>query len=193
MRRAASSQLVLASAIPVFPVPALALPVFTSSARGPLPEARCSLATCTGAAQKRFWVKTPETRAPSASDTRSRSLRPDFRMPDSAMPNLTPFTGSRSPERGGLKLTAIRWAPGPLLAQLAVTVLVFFSRPARAGIVAADLSHLPDERRRLRRGGGIGSRPGERLLIAGVLVLHVLDRGGHPFHLLDLLWLTELG
>src|SRR5258706_9031066 len=191
--RAASSQLALAPAIPVFPVPALALPVLTSSARGVLPEARCSFATCTGAAQKRFCVNTPETRAPSASDMRSRSLRPDFRMPHSAIPSLTPFTESRSPGRGGLKLTAIRLAPGPLLAQLAVTVLVFLSRPARAGIVAADLPHLPDERRRLRRGSGIGSRPGERLFIAGVLVLHVLDRGGHPFHLFDLLWLTELG
>src|SRR5258708_1557694 len=190
---AASSQLALAPAIPVFPVPALALPVLTSRARGALPEARCSFATCTGAAQKRFCVNTPETRAPSASDIRSRSLRPDFLMPDSAMPSLTPFTGSRSPGRGGLKLTAIRLGAGSLLAQLAVTVLVFFPRPARAGIVAADLAYLPDERRRLKRRRGVRPCSGEGFFVPGVLVLHVLDRRGHAFHLLDLLRLTKLG
>src|SRR6266571_6832077 len=192
--RAASSQLALAPAIPAFPVPALALPVLTSSARGALPEARCSFATCTGAAQKRFCVNAPETRAPSASVMRSRSLRPDFRMPDSAMPSLTPSTRSRSSGSGGAKLTAIRLGAGPLLAQLPVTVLVLFSRSARAGIVAADLAHLPDERSGLRRRRGIGSRPGERFFIAGVLVLDVFDRGQlNFFHLLDLLRISQLG
>ena len=113
-------------------LPALALPVFTSSARGALPEARCSLATCTGAAQKRFWVNTPQTRALSASDMRSRSLRPDLRMPDSAMPSLTPFTGSRSPGRGGLKLTAIRLGAGSLASSTCRdSACIFF--PTRTG------------------------------------------------------------
>src|SRR5467141_1695117 len=200
--RATASQLALAPVIPVFPVPALALPVLTSSARGDSPETRCSLATCTGAAQKGFCVNTPETRVPSASVMRSRSLRPAFRIPASATPRLTPLTGNRSSGRGGLKLTAIFFQPllvaarppdCPRSSQFAVTVLVFFSRSARTRIVAADLAHLSDERRRLRRRSGIGSRSCERFLIPGVLVLHVLERRRlQLLHLLDLLAQLQL-
>src|SRR5206468_5527954 len=198
---AAAAQLALAPAIPASPVPALALPVLTRSARGN-PEAKCSFATWTGAAQNRFWVNTPETDAPSASVMRSRSLRPALRIPASATPSLTPLTGNKSSGRGGLKLTAIFFRPffeagrppgRPGSSQFAVTVLVFFSRSTRARVVAADLAHLPDERRRLRRRGRIRPRSGEGFLIPGMLVLHVLDSGSHVFHLLDLLRLTKLG
>src|SRR5258707_1311766 len=200
--RAASSQLARALATPIFPVPALALPVLTSNARGGLPEARCSLATCTGAAQKRFRVNTPATRVPSASVMSSRSLRPALRIPASATPSLTPPTGSTSSGRGGIKLTAIFFRPffeaarpprRPGSSQFAVTVLVLFSRPARAGIVAADFPHLPDERCRLRHRSSIGSRSGEGFLIPGVLVLHVLERRRlQLLHLLDLLAQLQL-
>src|SRR5436189_144113 len=90
---------------------------------------------------------------------RSRSLRPALRIPASATPSLTPFTGNKSSGRGGLKLTAIFFRPlfeagrppaCPGSSQFAVTVLVFFSRSTRAGIVATDLAYLPDERGRLR-------------------------------------------
>src|SRR5438309_10348020 len=201
--RATASQLALAPATPVFPVPALALPVLTSSARGDPPETRCSLATCTGAAQKGFCVKTPETRAPSASVMRRRSLRPALRIPASATPSLTPLTGNKSSGRGGLKLTAIFFRPffeagrPPGRAgssQFAVTVLVFFSRSTRARIVAADLAHLPDERRRLRRRGRFRPRSGEGLFISSVLVLDIFDRGQlNFFHLLDLLRVSKFG
>src|SRR6266581_226522 len=200
--RATASQLALAPATPVFPVPALALPVLTSSARGDPPETRCSLATCTGAAQKRFCVNTPETRVPSASVMRSRSLRPALRIPASATPSLTPFTGNKSSGRGGLKLTAIFFRP--LFAgrppgrsgssQFAVTVLVFFSRSTRAGIVATDFAYLPDERRRLRRRSGIGPRPGEHFFVPCMLILDVFDRWQLSlFHLLDLLGISKFG
>ena len=57
------SQVSRVCAMPGSPVPAFALPVFTTSARMPLPPARtasrCSRHTVTGAAQKRFSVNTP--------------------------------------------------------------------------------------------------------------------------------------
>src|SRR6266581_233319 len=180
--RAASPQLAFARASPSFPVPALAFPVLTMNARRDLPEARCSFATCTGAAQKRFCVNTPATRVPSARVMRSRSLRPAFLIPASATPSFTPLTGRRSSGFGGLRLTAM-----PPLTQLPVTMLVFLSRPAGTRIVAADLAHLPHERRRLRRGRRIGAGPGKRLFVSGVLILHVFDsRGLDLFRLLDL-------
>src|SRR5262245_32129886 len=174
--RAAASQAARASASPAFSVPALALPVLTTSARVGRPEARCSFATCTGAAQKRFRVNTPATFAPSASATTSRSLRPDLRIPAWATPSLTPRTGDRSSGPGGLRLTAIFFLRRPGSGELAVAVLVFLPRAAGAGIVAADLAGVPHERRGLggRRGLALGS--GERFLVARVLVLNVLDR-----------------
>src|SRR5262249_30299953 len=80
---------------------------------------------------------------------------------------------SRSCLRG---LRSLRRAGGGL-AQLSVAVLVLLSRAAGTGIVAADLSHLAHERRRARGLRRFALGPGERLLVAGVLVLHVLDRG----------------
>jgi len=69
-------------------VPAFALPVLTTSARIALPPdltaARFALLTWTGAAQKRFFVNTPATVAPSASFITSTSLRFGFLMPASA-------------------------------------------------------------------------------------------------------------
>src|SRR6266536_2374468 len=181
--RAASPQLAFARASPSFLVPALAFPVLTMNARRDLPEARCSFATCTGAAQKRFCVNAPATRVPSARVMRSRSLRPAFLIPASATPSFTPLTGRRSSGLGGLRLTAM-----PPLTQLPVTMLVFLSRPAGTRIVAADLAHLPHERRRLGRGRRIGAGSGKRLFVSGVLVLHVFDsRSLDLFRLLDLL------
>src|SRR6267142_5977712 len=191
--RAARSQLARASAIPVLPVPALALPVLTTSARVGLPEARCSFATCTGAAQKRFCVNTPATRAPSASTTRSRSLRPDLRIPASVTPSLTPFTGRRSSRLGGLRLTAISLRrPGsrayPVSGEFPVAVLVFLPRAAGAGIVAADLADMPDERRGFRRGRGVAFGARKGFFVTGVLVLDVLHRRRPQLlHLLGLL------
>src|SRR5882672_10603443 len=178
-RRATASQLSLASARPARPVPALALPVLTTSARVGRPEARCSLATCTGAAQKRFCVNTPATRASCASATTSRSLRPDLRIPAWATPSLTPFTGDRSSGPGGLRLTAIflaRRGSRTDSGELPVAVLVFLSRTAGARIVAPDLVDVSDEGRRLGGSRGLALRAGKRFLVAGVLILHVLDR-----------------
>src|SRR5262245_14293385 len=188
--RAAASQLALASASPVFPVPAFALPVFTTSARVGRPKARCSLATWTGAAQKRLRVNTPATLAPCASVTSSRSLRPDLRIPASATPSLTPFTGSRSSGPGGLRLTAIFLLRPPASGELAVAVLVFFPRAAGAGVVAPDLARVPHKGRGLGGGRDLAFGAGERFLVAGVLVLHVLDRG--RLELLDRLLVAHL-
>src|SRR5882762_6603651 len=132
---------------------------------------------------------------------RSRSLRPALRIPASATPSLTPLTGNRSSGRGGLKLTAIFFRPlfeagcpsgCPGSSQFAVTVLVFFPRSTRAGIVAADLAYLPDERRRLRRRSGIRPRSGEGFFVSCMLILDVFDRGQlNFFHLLDLLRISK--
>ena len=58
--RARAMQVARARTRPSSPVPALALPVLMTMARMS-PRARCSRHTCTGAAQKRFWVNTPAT------------------------------------------------------------------------------------------------------------------------------------
>ena len=64
-----------------------------TSARIPaLPERFC-LQISTGAAQKRFWVKTPATREPGARRTTSRSFLPGLRIPAMATPSSTPGTG----------------------------------------------------------------------------------------------------
>src|SRR5437899_12598640 len=112
---------------------------------------------------------------------RSRSLRPDFRIPASVTPSLTPFTGRRSSGLEGLRLTAISLRPfgspaDPRSGELPVAVLVFLSRAARAGTVAADLAYVPDERRRLWRGCIFGFVAREPFLVTRGLVLDVLDR-----------------
>jgi hypothetical protein len=77
---------------PSAPVPALALPVFTTKARIS-PFSRFLRARITGAAQKRFWVKTPATAEPSARRITSKSLRSALRTPAMATPSSTPGTG----------------------------------------------------------------------------------------------------
>ncbi len=62
-----------ARAKPSPPVPALALPVLTTSARVSRPAARWRLARITGAAQKRLRVNTPTAAAPRARRINSRS------------------------------------------------------------------------------------------------------------------------
>ena len=105
--RATALQVVRARAMPSLPVPALALPVLTTSARTRGRPARCSFATTTGAAQKRLRVKTPATRLPSASRIRSRSRRPGLRISAAAVPNSTPRTARNDAGSGGARLTAI--------------------------------------------------------------------------------------
>ena len=107
---ASAAQVLRASCKPCSPVPAFALPVFTTSARMPLFSARCSFATITGAAQKRFLVNTPAMRAPSHSPMTSKSLRCSRLIFASAMPSATPATGLAA--TGGFRLTGIQF---PLL------------------------------------------------------------------------------
>ena len=104
---AASAQVTRALAMPSSPVPALALPVFTTSARIPLPAARCSRATITGAAQKRFCVNTPATVDCAAICMTSKSLRLGFLILASVVPSSTPLIGSSSEATGGFNLTGI--------------------------------------------------------------------------------------
>ncbi len=104
---ATAAQTARAFARPGAPVPALATPVFTTSARIGSSPSRCSSHTSTGAARKRLRVKTPATREPSSSATTSRSLRLGLRTPARAMPRRTPEMVSRSSARGGSRLTAI--------------------------------------------------------------------------------------
>ena len=94
--RASAAQVERARARPSAPVPALALPVLTRSARTSPPAARCSRQSCTGAAQKRLAVKTPATEAPGSSLTTVRSLRLGLRMPAMAVPMARPETGMKS-------------------------------------------------------------------------------------------------
>jgi hypothetical protein len=96
---------------PGSPVPALALPVLTTSARIGLPPAdtaaRLALLTWTGAAQKRFLVNTPATVAPSASFITSTSLRFGFLMPAWAKPMSIPLHGFQVGGDGQGELTAM--------------------------------------------------------------------------------------
>ena len=131
---------------------------------------RCSRQTVTGAAQKRFCVKTPATRLPSASATTRRSLRswscgsPAFGDAEAhardgqqvrlgfrrgAERGSRPWTGSTCPSPS--KATACRSGQTlgrPASGELAVAVLVLLAGAAGARIVAADLL-----RRRARRAG----------------------------------------
>ena len=93
---------------PSAPVPALALPVLTSSARVPVPEARCSRQSCTGAAQKRLRVNTPATEAPSSSAMTIRSGRFGLRMPALATPIVRPGTACSDAGSGGSRLTGMQ-------------------------------------------------------------------------------------
>lgn len=110
-RRASSAQVSRVFARPGSPVPAFALPVFTTSARMPAPPARtfarCSRHTITGAAQKRFSVNTPATVAPSSTEMTSTSLRFGLRMFASAQPSVTPATGCNWAGSIDGKLTAM--------------------------------------------------------------------------------------
>ena len=102
-----ATQLWRARARPSSPVPALALPVLTTMARTAAPDANRSRQICTGAAQKRFWVNTPPTLAPSSSRITVRSLRPALRTPDSATPRRTPATGKSLDESGACRFTGM--------------------------------------------------------------------------------------
>ena len=90
--RAAAAQVVRASARPRSPVPALALPALTTSARIDPACARCSRQIVTGAAQKRFCVKTPAACVPGARLTSRRSSRDQFLIRAAAVPSAAPAT-----------------------------------------------------------------------------------------------------
>ena len=93
---ATAAQTVCASASPAAPVPALALPALTMSARIGERSARCWRQMLTGAAQKRFCVNTPATCVPGARLASSRSSRDQPLMRAGAVPRATPGTGSKS-------------------------------------------------------------------------------------------------
>src|SRR5688500_14166646 len=159
----------MARLTPSTPVPAFALPVFTTSARTPF--FKCRLASSTGAAQKRFRVNTPATAAPAASRITSRSLRPALRTAAMATPGTTPATRCSEAGSGGGKFTAIS-------GQLAVAVLVFLARAARAGFVATDL--LRGAHGGPLLGRSLGNRYvavglGRSVVVLGVLQAHVVD------------------
>src|SRR5688572_10180915 len=89
---------------PSSPVPALALPVLTTSAW--MSFFRCFFARMTGAAQKRLRVNTPATALPDARRRTSKSLRPGFFTPAIATPSSTPAMGWSNAGSGAGRLTA---------------------------------------------------------------------------------------
>src|SRR5688572_10972849 len=170
-RAASARQTCMARFTPSAPVPAFALPVFTTSARTPF--FKCCLASSTGAAQKRLRVNTPATVAPASSLMTSRSLRPALRIAAIATPKTTPATRCSEAPSGGARFTAIS-------GQLAVAVLVFLARAARAGFVATDLLGCAHSWPLLRRRLGdrhVAVRLDRSVVVLGVLQAHVLDMG----------------
>jgi hypothetical protein len=107
--RASSPQTRSARFIPSAPVPALALPVFTTSARTLF--RRFFLQISTGAAQNRLRVKTPATLLPGARRMTSRSRRLGFLMPAMAAPSSSPETGCSAAGSGGGRFTAMPSSP----------------------------------------------------------------------------------
>ena len=99
---ATAAHVARASARPRSPVPALALPALTTSARTDSARARCSRQIVTGAAQKRFCVKTPAACVPGARLTSTRSSRDQFLMRAAAVPSAAPATGSSCSGVGGV-------------------------------------------------------------------------------------------
>jgi len=106
-RPASAAQVVRASCMPCSPVPAFALPVLITRARMPSGCERCSRATITGAAQKRFLVTTPATRVPSLSLHYQQSLRFSRLIPASVTPKETPATGNSCAATGVVRFTGI--------------------------------------------------------------------------------------
>ena len=108
---AKAQQVSKASRIPCSPVPALALPVFTTSARIPLlvlaTQSKWARHSCTGAAQNRFSVNTPATCVPGLRVMTKTSLRLAFFIPASVIPNCTPATGLSAERSGKGKLTGM--------------------------------------------------------------------------------------
>src|SRR5690606_16971706 len=133
------SQVRRASARPRAPVPALALPVFTTRARKRPPvAARCSRQTRTGAAQKRLRVNTPAAVLPAAKRITRVSVRPALRMPALATPSSTPAIGASADASGAIRFTDIEVSrqAGTGSGELAVAVLVFLARATGARVVA---------------------------------------------------------
>ncbi len=91
---ATAAQVVSAAAIPAAPVPAFALPALTTNARIALDRARWLRQTCTGAAQNRFRVNTPEAFVPASNTATSRSSRFQALIAAGAVPRATPGIAS---------------------------------------------------------------------------------------------------
>jgi hypothetical protein len=108
-RLASSLQTLSARFMPSPPVPAFALPVFTTRARTVF--LRFFLQIRTGAAQKRLRVKTPATALPGARRMTSRSRRLAFLMPAMATPSSSPETGCSAAGSGGGRFTAMPSSP----------------------------------------------------------------------------------
>jgi len=79
-RRATRVVISSASAIPCGPVHAFALPLLIITA-WPTPPRRCNRSSCTGAAGRRFIVKTPAIGPGSEETINARSRIEDFLMP----------------------------------------------------------------------------------------------------------------
>ena len=105
-----ASHVSLAFNMPSSPVPALAQPVFTMSARMPDVFFKCSLQRKTGAAQNAFCVNTPETFEPSAIVTNNKSLRLGFLICALAIPSDMPLIGKIESIASGLRLTGITYS-----------------------------------------------------------------------------------
>ena len=103
---ATAAHVASAAAIPGSPVPALALPALTISARRPVAASpsteRCRRQTVTGAAQKRFCVNTPAAVVPASKVTSSTSSRCQFLIRAAAVPSSTPGTGRSCSAVGGV-------------------------------------------------------------------------------------------
>jgi len=88
---AASSRALRQSALPGWPVQALACPALMTTARVVGFAASRSLATSTGAAGKRLVVNTPAAAASTSLTTMAMSLRPEYLRPASATAKRNPL------------------------------------------------------------------------------------------------------
>ena len=104
---ATASQMAKACSRPAAPVPALALPVLITKARTPSSSNRCCLQICTGAAQKRFWVKTAPTVLWGANTIKVKSSWLGFLTPACPIYTWAPSMLKISSALFTLKFTAI--------------------------------------------------------------------------------------
>ena len=108
-RRAALAQVARAASSPCSPVPALALPALITSARKSSRRSccawRCARQITTGAAQKRFCVKTPAAIEPGSATISTTSSRIQLLIFAAAVPRAMPGTGNSDSGFGGARRT----------------------------------------------------------------------------------------